>query len=225
MRVNHLFKCFLIPLALVCCFVPAYGSDFTLQGTVKRVTDGDTVHLLTENATKFKIRLLGIDAPESNQSFGPESTQHLINLLQSERITARCVGVDKYKRSLCKLFIKDVDLNLEQVKSGMAWHYKAYASSQSKSDQDIYATAEIEARQSRAGLWVSNLTTPPWEFRKGPKTVKQTSDASKSPGIVKMSRSKICHHQGGRYHAKTTNFTAFKSMGECLAAGGRAPKN
>ena len=225
MRLNHLSKCFFTSLALACSFVPAHGRDFTLQGTVQRVMDGDTVQLLTENATKFKIRLLGIDAPESKQSFGSESTQHLISLIQSERVTARCVGIDKYKRSLCKLTLKDVDLNLEQVKSGMAWHYKVYASSQSKSDQDTYATAEIEARGSRVGLWASKLTTPPWEFRKRSKTVKQTSTVNKWPNIVKMSRSKICHHPGGRYHAKTTNFTAFKSMDECLAAGGRAPKD
>jgi len=223
--ISKMLRTLLCSFALMLSYQGAYGKDFFLDGKVERVMDGDTVRLITANSTKVKIRLLGIDAPESDQSFGPESTQHLISLSGSQRVTAQCIGVDRYKRSLCKIVANGVDLNLEQLKSGMAWHYKAYASSQSKSDQDTYATAEIEARGSRVGLWASKLTTPPWEFRKRPKTVKQTSTVNKWPDIVKMSRSKICHHPGGRYHAKTTNFTAFKSMDECLAAGGRAPKD
>jgi endonuclease YncB( thermonuclease family) len=225
MSVRHLLKYFLIWLFVSSSFHLANGKEFSLQGKVGRVMDGDTVQLITENSTKVKIRLLGIDAPESGQSFGPESTQHLISLSESKRVTAQCIGVDKYKRSLCKLVVDGVDVNLEQLKSGMAWHYKAYASSQSKKDQGVYASAEIQAQHARVGLWASNLTIPPWQYRKGPKADKQTHDSVETTGVVKMSRSRICHQPGGRYYSKTTKFTAFESMAECLAAGGRAPKN
>lgn len=41
---------------------------------------------------------------------------------------------------------------------------------------------------------------------------------------VKMSRSKICHAPNSSYYAKTQNFTPYKTLKECLDAGGRLPK-
>jgi endonuclease YncB( thermonuclease family) len=224
MSVLQLLKYLLLGLLLSISVNLANANEFSLNGKIERVMDGNTVQLITENSTKVRIRLLGIDAPESTQNFGPESTQHLISLRKSKRVTANCIGVDRYKRSLCKIVANGVDLNLEQLKSGMAWHYKEYAYSQSKKDQAVYASAETQAQQARVGLWSSNLTTPPWEYRKSRKTGQQASDSIKTDAIVKMSRSKICHQPGGRYYAKTTNFIAFKSMAECIEAGGRSPK-
>jgi len=41
---------------------------------------------------------------------------------------------------------------------------------------------------------------------------------------VKMSSSGICHAQGGTYYNQTKKFTAYKTLDECLKAGGRMPK-
>ena len=41
---------------------------------------------------------------------------------------------------------------------------------------------------------------------------------------VKMSKSKICHSPNSSYYAKTQNFTPYKTLKECLDAGGRLPK-
>lgn len=41
---------------------------------------------------------------------------------------------------------------------------------------------------------------------------------------VKMSNSGICHASGTTYYAQTKNFTPFKTIDECLKAGGRLPK-
>jgi hypothetical protein len=41
---------------------------------------------------------------------------------------------------------------------------------------------------------------------------------------VKMSKSKICHAPNSSYYAKTQNFTPYKTLKECLDAGGRLPK-
>ena len=41
---------------------------------------------------------------------------------------------------------------------------------------------------------------------------------------VKMSSSGICHAQGSTYYNQTKKFTAYKTMDECLKAGGRTPK-
>jgi hypothetical protein len=49
-------------------------------------------------------------------------------------------------------------------------------------------------------------------------------DPPKSNEPVKMSKSKICHAPNSSYYAKTKNFTPYKTLKECLDAGGRLPK-
>jgi hypothetical protein len=46
----------------------------------------------------------------------------------------------------------------------------------------------------------------------------------KSNEPVKMSKTKICHAPNSSYYAKTQNFTPYKTLKECLDAGGRLPK-
>ena len=41
---------------------------------------------------------------------------------------------------------------------------------------------------------------------------------------VKMSATGICHEQGSTYYNQTKKFTAYKTVDECLKAGGRMPK-
>jgi hypothetical protein len=41
---------------------------------------------------------------------------------------------------------------------------------------------------------------------------------------VKMSSTGICHAQGSTFYNQTKKFTAYKTMDECLKAGGRIPK-
>ena len=57
------------------------------------------------------------------------------------------------------------DINLEQVKAGMAWHYKDYEREQSPAEREIYARAEDEARKARRGLWIDANPVEPSEFR------------------------------------------------------------
>ncbi len=46
----------------------------------------------------------------------------------------------------------------------------------------------------------------------------------KSNEPVKMSKSGICHAPNSTYYDKTKNFTPYKTLKECLDAGGRLPK-
>jgi len=41
---------------------------------------------------------------------------------------------------------------------------------------------------------------------------------------VKMSKSGICHAPNTTYYNQTKNFTPYKTLKECLNAGGRMPK-
>ena len=48
--------------------------------------------------------------------------------------------------------------------------------------------------------------------------------SAQSDPPVKMSSSGICHAQGSTYYNQTKKFTAYKTLDECLKAGGRMPK-
>ena len=55
-----------------------------LKGKIIHISDGDTVHLLTDNKEKIKIRLNDIDAPESKQAFGNKSKENLKNYISKK---------------------------------------------------------------------------------------------------------------------------------------------
>ncbi len=132
-----------------------------------KVADGDTVTVLDADNKKHKVRLTGIDAPEKRQAYGNESTESLMNLVFLKNVTVQTSGTDRYKRELGKVLINGLDVNLEQIKRGFAWHYKHYQRDQPPEDRASYSDAEIEARQRRTGLWRGDSPMPPWKYRSG----------------------------------------------------------
>jgi endonuclease YncB( thermonuclease family) len=114
------------------------------MGRVVRIADGDTITLLDSINAQHRIRLQGIDAPESHQDFGTQSKNNFSDMSFDKQVTAVCDKTDQYGRQVCKIVFDDKDINLEQVKAGMAWHYKDYEREQSPADREIYAHAEDE---------------------------------------------------------------------------------
>ena len=154
---------FLTPLfLLISCTINAA----TIQGKVVSIADGDTITVLDANNKQHKIRLQGIDAPEKSQAFGQKSKQFLHQLVNKKQVTVEFEKKDKYGRTVGKVLLNGADICLEQIKLGMAWHYKQYASEQSISDRETYAQAELDSRTQTIGLWKDKNPTPPWEFRK-----------------------------------------------------------
>ena len=167
-RIIFFTYAFVITFTLNIYFVRA---DFTAK--VLRVVDGDTVHVEDEAGKKFKVRLTGIDAPEKNQSYGLASTYHLrglllnkIVLLKSKPKKGKPYSVDRYKRVLAKIVLNGIDINLSQVISGYAWHFKRYQNQQSPSDRKLYSQAELHAKENNLGLWREKKPIAPWKWRK-----------------------------------------------------------
>ncbi len=129
------------------------------------IADGDTVTVLTQEQKQYRIRLSGIDAPESKQDFGQKSKQNLSDLIFGKDIKVNAVKLDQYGRTVGQIFLGDKDICLEQVKGGFAWHYKRYQEDQPEADRKIYSDAEIEARRAKRGLWLQANPIPPWIFR------------------------------------------------------------
>lgn len=151
-------------LCLALC-IPSFAQAEIISGKVVGVSDGDTITLLDSSNTQFKIRLSGIDAPEKKMAYGNRSKDHLSNLVFGKTVDAECSKRDKYQRLICKIIVGGVDANLQQIKDGMAWHYKAYQKEQIAIDRQAYAEAEEAAREARKGLWQDTDAQAPWVFR------------------------------------------------------------
>ena len=142
------------------------GVPQTLTGRVVAIADGDTITILDSANTQHRIRLEGIDAPESHQAFGEQSKQSLSEMIFGKDVSVTFQKTDQYGRLVGKIILDGRDINLEQVKAGMAWHYKFYEDEQTPEDRDAYAKAEAEARAARRGLWQDPNPTEPYQFRK-----------------------------------------------------------
>lgn len=152
------------------CMLSCSAFAETLSGRIVGISDGDTVTLLDAHNQQHKIRLAGIDAPEKSQAFGQRSKENLSQLVFDRTVQVDGNKTDRYGRFLGKIIVNGKDANLEQIRTGMAWHYKQYQNEQSPPDRRLYADAENQARQHRVGLWADGTPQPPWEFRHGGKS-------------------------------------------------------
>ena len=135
----------------------AVWADF--NGKVVGVADGDTIAVLRERV-QVKVRLVEIDAPEKAQAFGNRSRQALAALVHGQEVLVVEKGIDKYGRTLGRVYRGDLDVNAEQVQQGMAWVYRKY------SRDEKLDLLEAEARAEKRGLWRDPAPVPPWEWRK-----------------------------------------------------------
>lgn len=175
-------RCLAVPLLLVTpalLFAADKGATIPastkVDGKVIGITDGDTVTVLV-GTTAYRIRLDGIDAPESSQAFGVKSRAELFSKVFGKSVTVESKGPDKDNFTLGTILADGKSINLEMVAEGFAWHDKQY------SKDKAIAKAEQEARAAKRGLWADENPTPPWEFRR---SQKPTGTSSKQPATPK----------------------------------------
>ena len=143
--------------------INAQGAEFI--GVISAVHDGDTITLQSEATTK-KIRLAGIDAPELKQPYGIESRDALRQDILNQQVTVDTNKTDKYGRSVGKVSLNNEDINLKQVRRGLAWVYTDYIKELSAEDRELYKAAEKAANDEHIGLWQDEQPVAPWMYRK-----------------------------------------------------------
>ena len=136
-----------------------------LHGLVVAVADGDTITVMDELNKQHKIRLMGIDAPEKKQAYGQSSKESLSGLVYMKEVDVNWTKHDRYGRTVGQVSVNGTDMCLEQIKRGMAWHYKQYEREQSESDRSLYSQGESVARALKIGLWHDDMPIEPSSFR------------------------------------------------------------
>jgi len=155
----------LLPLLLL---LSTTSQAETFQARVVEVVDGDTVDVMDLDTEIHRVRLAGIDAPETGQAFGYNSKRQLIKLAYGRTVQVQSHKKDKYGRLVAKLLEDRSDINLQMVSSGAAWWYRKYSGEQSPADRRRYEEAEVFARAERVGLWAGKAPMAPWEWRHRP---------------------------------------------------------
>ena len=135
------------------------------QYRVLYVSDGDTISVKKiingeKSGDLIKIRLFGIDAPETSQDYGYESKMVLMSMVKDKNIEIENRGKDRYDRVLAIVYHEKNNINEEMVKQGHAWWYEEY----DKNNEKMKKYQE-NARKNRLGLFVKKGYMPPWEFR------------------------------------------------------------
>lgn len=133
-------------------------ADFT--GRVVKVVDGDTLTVLVQKR-QIRVRLDGIDAPESGQAFNKRSRKSLADMCAAKTAHVEARGKDRYGRTIGRVNCAGVDANSEQLRRGMAWVFARYVPIGSP----LYEL-EAYARLRQLGLWADARAVAPWEWRR-----------------------------------------------------------
>jgi endonuclease YncB( thermonuclease family) len=126
-----------------------------------QVIDGDTIRVSGE-----RVRLYGIDAPESGQSCtlsgvgwpcGQNAARMLTSVTNGQVVTCKGNRRDRYGRLIAVCYVGVDDLNARMVRDGWALAYRRYGSD--------YVPQEVQARSAGSGIWQGQFVEP-WEWRR-----------------------------------------------------------
>lgn len=122
------------------------------------VIDGDT---FVGSKDARVVRLWGVDAPELDQPWGEASKVALIAFTNRRQLNIEPKGDSWGRLVAIARRGKEIDIGLELIKMGLAWHDPRYAPKAKE-----YAEAEAEARKAKRGLWSDDKPVSPWDWRK-----------------------------------------------------------
>jgi endonuclease YncB( thermonuclease family) len=155
-----------IPFFILCSFLLVLSAPAVAwEARVVNVADGDTITIEPiEGGDRAKVRLHGIDCPETKQPYGQTAKAFVSKavLFKTVDIQPSPQGKDRYGRIVAVIEIPGVGVLQELLlEVGLAWVYPQYCK-----NCGAWEAMEAEARRQRNGLWTEDKPIEPWEWRK-----------------------------------------------------------
>lgn len=111
-------------------------------------------------AKKLRVRLKGVDAPESSQPYGQQAKAIFNGIVLGHPLLVHVYTVDQYGRLVGDIHCNGIFIQEALLKKGCVWHYTQY------DKRPTFAQWEREAKAARVGLWAVVNPEKPWEYRK-----------------------------------------------------------
>jgi micrococcal nuclease len=160
------FACTLF-LALTVSLCAVHGvKGASLFGKVIEINDGDAITIFNMNRP-VRVRLMGIDAPENDQSFGDVAKKHLSDLVYDKFVSVEYSGLGQNSSLQGRVLINGQDVGAQMIRDGVAWYDPSYKNRLTEAEFEVYIQSEQAARNEKRGLWQADSPIPPWEFVKG----------------------------------------------------------
>ena len=126
------------------------------------IIDGDTIEIHGQ-----RIRMSGIDAPESDQlcrgddslqyRCGAKAANELDGFIAGRPVSCEPVAVDQYRRTVAVCSIDGVDIASWLVRAGLAFDWPQYSKGK-------YAADQKDAERAGRGVWSGSYVVP-WAYR------------------------------------------------------------
>jgi len=131
-------------------------------GTVSEVIDGQTA-VIEMNGTKMTVRLQHIGTPGADQQLHSAVRDHLSKMVLGKVVDFKPVQISG-KVAVGKMTLDGVDVNMQLIRDGAAWHEPVKSSGQLPAEAAEYENNQLLARQEKRGVWsVAGLKTP-WQI-------------------------------------------------------------
>jgi endonuclease YncB( thermonuclease family) len=152
------------------------ASAATIFGRVIAINDGDVFTVFNLNRP-VRIKLLAVDAPESDQVFGDVAKKHLGELVYDKSVLVEYWGIAADGSLVGRVTLNGADIGAQMLRDGVAWFDASNQDHLSAADREIYRQSEEAARTEKRGLWQAESPIAPWEFVRA-KTLRRNPTAS-----------------------------------------------
>jgi endonuclease YncB( thermonuclease family) len=167
---------YFLPAFLLLTLLCFNASAATLFGRVVEVNDGDVITVFNLNRP-VRVKLLAVDAPERDQTFGDVAKKHLSELVYDKSVLVEYSGIAPDGSLVGRVTLNNVDVGAQMIRDGAAWFDASNQDRLSTSDREVYQQSESAARNEKRGLWQAENPIAPWEFVRA-KTLRKNPDAS-----------------------------------------------
>jgi endonuclease YncB( thermonuclease family) len=164
-RSTKIFLRYFVFLCGFLFFLPCQSSAASLFGKVIEVNSGDVITIFNLNRP-VRVKLLGVDAPEMDQTFGDVAKKHLSDLVFDKSVLVEYSGISADSSLTGRVLLNNADIGAQMIRDGAAWFDVNNVSRLSVPDREIYQQSELAARNERRGLWQAEHPIAPWEFVK-----------------------------------------------------------